>query len=104
MKRFIIHVSTSWCGMDAEYRALAEEERDLWELADDLARNNFDSYDCSDDIAMEQGYDPDEMTDEDWDRLWENVDESEYYSSYVEEFEGDDEEWEEYGGEIYGTE
>lgn len=30
------------------------------------------------------------------------VDESQYYSFTIEEFEGDDEEWEEYGGEIYG--
>lgn len=32
------------------------------------------------------------------------VDESQYYSSTIEEFEGDDEEWEEYGGEIYRKE
>lgn len=32
------------------------------------------------------------------------LDESQYYNFTIEEFEGDDEEWEEYGGEIYGKE
>lgn len=72
MKRFLIHVSTYWCGMDNTFR------------------------------AEEEGYDPDEMEDSDWDKLWETVDESQYYDFTIEEFEGDDEEWEEYGGEIYG--
>lgn len=45
--------------------------------------------------AEEEGYDPDEMEDSDWDKLWETVDESQYYSFTIEE-------WEEYGGEIYG--
>lgn len=69
MKRFLIHVSTYWCGMDNTFRAEAESELEL-----------------------------------DWDKLWETVDESQYYSFTIEEFEGDDEEWEEYGGEIYGKE
>lgn len=76
MKRFLIHVSTYWCGMDNTFRAEAESELELYEIAD-----------------------PDEMEDSDWDKLWETVDESQYYSFTIEEFEGDDEE---YGGEIYG--
>ena len=55
-------------------------------------------------MVEEEGYDPDEMEDSDWDKLWETVDESQYYNFTIEEFEGDDEEWEEYGGEIYGKE
>ena len=70
MKRFLIHVSTYWCGMDNTFRAEAESELEL-----------------------------DEMEDSDWDKLWETVDESQYYNFTIEEFEGDDEE---YGGEIYG--
>ena len=35
------------------------------------------------------------MEDSDWDKLWETVDESQYYNFTIEE-------WEEYGGEIYG--
>lgn len=102
MKRFLIHVSTYWCGMDNTFRAEAESELELYEIADQLAYDNFQSYGCEADIAEEEGYDPDEMEDSDWDKLWETVDESQYYSFTIEEFEGDDEEWEEYGGEIYG--
>ena len=74
MKRFLIHVSTYWCGIDNTFRAMAESELDL--------------------------YDPDEMEDSDWDKLWETVDESQYYNFTIEEFEGNDEEC---GGEIYNT-
>ena len=101
MTRFLINVTTNWCGMDQTYRAMAEKESDLWDLADELAYENFSSFDCADDIATEYGYEPSEMTDGDWDRLWEDATESDYYSGWVEEFEGDDEEWESYGGVIY---
>lgn len=43
----------------------------------------------------------DEMEESDWDELWSRVDESTYYSFSIEECE-DDEEWNEYSGEIYG--
>ena len=90
--------------MDNTFRAEAESELELDEIADQLAYDNFQSYGCEADIAEEEGYDPDEMEDSDWDKLWETVDESQYYSFTIEEFEGDDEEWEEYGGEIYRKE
>ena len=99
MKRFLIHVTTAWCGMDNTFRAIAENECDLYDIAQDLAYENFQSYDCKYDIAEEEGYDLDEMEDLDWD---ETVDESQYYDFDIEKFEGDDKEWEEYGGEIYG--
>lgn len=103
MKKFLIHVSTSWCGMDDTYRAEAESEIELCDVAEQLAYDNFQSYDCDLYVAEDNGYDPDEMSDEDWDNLWDTIDESNYYSSTVEEFEGDENEWEEYGGEIvYG--
>lgn len=44
MKRFLIHVDTNWCGEEDTFRAVAESEIELW------------------DIAEEEGYDPDEMT------------------------------------------
>lgn len=56
-----------------------------------MAESELDLYDTAED----QGYDPDEMEDSDWDKLWETVDESQYYGFTIEE-------WEEYGGEIYG--
>lgn len=36
MKRFLIHVSTYWCGMDNTFRAEAESELELDEIADQL--------------------------------------------------------------------
>lgn len=63
MKRFLIHVSTYWCGMDNTFRAEAESELELDEIADQLAYDNFQSYGCEADIAEEEGYDPDEMED-----------------------------------------
>lgn len=64
MKRFLIHVSTSWCGMDDTFRAMAENDYELDEIADQLAYENFQFYDCENDIAKEFGYDPDDMEDE----------------------------------------
>lgn len=57
MKRFLIHVSTYWCGMDDTFRAVAESEMELWDLAEQLAYDNFQSYSCENDIAEEEGYD-----------------------------------------------
>lgn len=73
----------------------------MWDLAEQLAYDNFYSYGHDQDIAEEEGYDPDEMEESDWDELWSRVDENAYYSSSIEECE-DDEEWNEYSGEIYG--
>ena len=101
MERFLIHVSTVWCGMDNKFRAIAENECDLYDIAEQLAYENFQSYGCEDYIAEEEGYNPDEMEDSDWNELYETVDESQYYDFDIEKFEGDDKEWEEYGGEIY---
>ena len=102
MKRFLINVSTAWCGMNSTFRAMAENESDLYDIAQNLAYENFQSYGCENDIAEEEGYDPDEMEESDWDELWETVDESQYYDFNIEEFRGDEEEWNSYGGEIYG--
>lgn len=104
MKRFLIHVSTSWCGMDDTFRAMAENDYELDEIADQLAYENFQSHSCENDVAEEFGYDPDDMEDEDWDNLWEQTSESDYYHYTIEEFSGDDEEWNSYSGEIYSKE
>lgn len=51
MKRFLIHVSTHWCGEEDTFRAVAESESDLWDLAEQLAYDNFYSYGHDQDIA-----------------------------------------------------
>lgn len=94
MKRFLIHVSTYWCGMDDTFRAVAEDETQLWDLAEELAYQNFQSYGLDEEIAEDQGYNPDEMSEEDWDKMWDEVDESAYYSHSIEEFDGNSTEWE----------
>lgn len=99
--KYLIHVSTNWCGMDDTYRAQADSEEDLYDLAEQLAYDNFESYNLWDEIAKEHGYEPDEMSENDWDNLYNNIDEACYYDFSIEEFNGDDEEWNEYGGMIY---
>ena len=101
MKRFLIHVETEWVGTEEIYRAEAESREDLYEIAEQLALENFLSCGFEETIAEEHGYDPDKMTDDDWNELWDTIDESEYYSWTIEEFKGTNEEWEEYGGQIY---
>lgn len=64
MKRFLIHVDTNWCGEEDTFRAVAESEIELWDIAEQLAYDNFYSFGHDQDIAEEEGYDPDEMTDE----------------------------------------
>lgn len=66
MKRFPIHVDTNWCGEEDTFRAVAESEIELWDIAEQLAYDNFYSFGHDQDIAEEEGYDPDEMTDEEW--------------------------------------
>lgn len=90
MKRFLIHVSTNWCGMDDTFRAVADNKFSLYDIGEQLAYDNFDSYGCYTLIAEEWGYDPDEMEEADWDELWEKTEEADYYSFYIEEFEGDE--------------
>lgn len=102
MNRYLIHVSTNWCGMNDTFRAVADNEDDLYDIAQELAYDNFESYNLWEEIAKEEGYEPDEMSEADWDKLHDEVDESNYYGFNIEEFNGDDEEWEEYGGIIYG--
>lgn len=52
-KRFIIKVTTNWCGMDNDYPALAEKESDLWEVADQLAIDNLYAYMSQEELAEE---------------------------------------------------
>lgn len=66
MKRFPIHVDTNWCGEEDTFRTVAESEIKLWDIAEQLAYDNFYSFGHDQDIAEEEGYDPDEMTDEEW--------------------------------------
>lgn len=97
MKRYLIHVHTNWCGMNHSYSL--ETDSEIYELHDDVqlvAYENFQSFGC-DLYVMEElfpGVNLDDYTDEMWDIY--NDSESEYYSYDIEEFEGSDEEFNEY--------
>lgn len=89
------------CGEDDTFRAIAESEIDLWDKAAELAYENLYSYHDSADLAREEGWNPDKMTEEDWNEFYDSVDEYYYINWSVEECEND-EEWNQYSGEIYG--
>lgn len=55
MKRFLIHVDTNWCGEEDTFRAVAESEIELWDIAEQLAYDNFYSFGHDQDIAEEEG-------------------------------------------------
>ena len=96
MKKFLITVSTDWCGEDQSYRIEAESEHDIEELADEIAYDNWEQYNHLDDIATELGYDVENMTDVDWDYVWDQSYANPSWYSSIEEFEGTEEEWNNY--------
>ena len=53
MKRWLINVETNWCGMDNTYSAYAEFEENLYEIAQQLAYENFESFGGFDPILEE---------------------------------------------------
>lgn len=101
MKRFLIHCSTAWCGMDNTFRAVAEKEEDLWELADQMAYDNFMSYGGFEDILEDLGYDTEDLSSEEMEDILADIDESAYYGATIEECE-DDEEWNSYSNYVIG--
>lgn len=92
-KRFLINVHTYWCGEENTYAAIANSEEELYDIAAQLAYDNFESYDGFRAI-LEQNYEVDEngeYSNEDVESAAEE--EGEYYGYTIEEFEGDDEEF-----------
>ena len=85
--------------MDDTFRVVAEKEEDLWELADQLAYENFESYGGTDLILDD--YDAEDMTEDEIETILEDIVESAYYYSSIEECE-DDEEWNSYSDYVIG--
>lgn len=77
MNKYIIKCTTNWIGYDNYYAALAEKEEDLFETANELAYENYQMFGLEDQIAKYLGYDTEEMTESDWDNVYEQ--EHEYY-------------------------
>lgn len=101
MKRFLINVSTDWCGEENQFRAVAENAEELEELGYELACDNLESYGHDSDMAEYLGYNLEEMNDVDWNDFYNEYSPSDFCDYSIEEFTGTDEEWEEYGGVIY---
>lgn len=95
MNKYRVLCTTDWCGMDAEYGIEANSIIEAEEIAHQLAYDNWESYGCFDLHAEDLEYDPEDMSEEDCDAVWEDVKENPSYDYYVEEFDGDDTEWNE---------
>ena len=94
-QRFLINCTTNWCGMDNSYPVIAESEDKLYEYADNLAIDNLMSYIDLDEIAEEQGYYADEMEEDEYEKIKDNIELSEYVNYNIELFDGTEEEWKE---------
>lgn len=95
MKKFIITCDTQWCGTESQFRALAESESDLWDLAEELAFDNYSSFFDAQDILDDLGYDIDDLSEEEIEAILDNVDETQFYDWKIEEC--NDEEWDSFG-------
>lgn len=96
VKKYLIGVNTNWCGMDTSYAAICEEDKiDFLEsLATNLAYDNFYAYGCDQLLLDEICEDSDNPTDEELEELYSI--ESDKYGYNIEEFEGSNEEFNEY--------
>lgn len=85
MARFLIHVTTAWCGMDQDYAAIADCENDLENIAELAAFDNFLEFDCLQQIMDDEGIDEDAAVEI----------EHEYYGYSIEEWDEErpEEEW-----------
>lgn len=98
MKRFLVTCSTYWCGTDCTYSAIAESASDpfLVSSAAEAAYDNYMQYDFYDTILESEGYDSDNMSEEDKSRAYDWIDESQYYTYDIEEYTGDDDDFNSY--------
>jgi hypothetical protein len=76
MKRFLIHVTTEWCGMDQDYAAIAKTAEELEFIAEELAYENFTDFNCLAQIMEDENISEDEAI---------NI-ESQYYGYYIDEW------------------
>lgn len=88
-KKFIIEVSTAWCGEDNQFGALAEDESELWDIVDSVAYNNFTDFDGAKRVAEELFPDVDfeDLTEDQRDEISEV--EGDYYFSSIRKVEDD---------------
>lgn len=98
MKRFLLNVSTEWCGEENTYAAYAKSEDELYELLDELAHENFLEFGGLENILKElfPDVEPEDYTDE----MYEEAAKirGEYYYGNIEEWDETrpEEEWNDY--------
>ena len=97
MKRFLINCTTNWCGEEETFSAFAEEESDLYSIAQELAYDNFNNYPGTGHDGILEDLFPeveDYEYDDDMHEAAAAVEEH-YYSYTIEEWdeERDEEEW-----------
>lgn len=88
MPRFLITITTAWCGMDQTYAAIANTEDELKYVAENAAYDNFVEFDCLAQIMEDEDIDEDAAIEI----------ESEYYGYFIEEWDetSPEEEWDWY--------
>lgn len=88
-KKFIIEVSTAWCGEDNQFGAFAESEAELYDIADLLAFDNFSDFNGRETIAEElfSEVNYEDLTDEQIEKI--DCVEGDYYFSSIREVEDD---------------
>ena len=100
MKRFLINVSTSWCGEEESYSAIADNEEDLYDVADELAYENFSEFGGREKLSEELYPDLDITDDDAIEEADIQIDEveHEHYFSNIEEWDESrpEEEWDSY--------
>ena len=102
MKKFIITCDTEWCGTESRFRALAESELELEDLAEELAFDNYSSFFDTQDLLEDLGYDIDDLSEDEIESILNNISEADYYDWKIEECE-DDEEWDSFGDDYIYT-
>lgn len=85
MSKFLVHVTTAWCGMDQDYAAIANSEDELQDVAELAAYDNFADFDCLQQIMDDEGIDENAAAEV----------EHEYYGFYIDEWDEErpEEEW-----------
>ena len=84
MNKYLIYCYTNWCREEEYYSAIANNELELEDIAEELAYELFESYDGISKILDELGYSEDELDDEELDKILMSIDESEYYGYNIE--------------------
>ena len=93
--KYLITCQTCFCGCDEEYGIEHEDLLEVENITQQLAHDNFYyTHGCANDALSDDGYDLDEMSEEEYDDACIKMDEDGgYWWSTVEEFTGTEEEW-----------